>query len=462
MTRGSLRLRLLFAGAVSIVAALALSGFGLTVLFERHVERRAEAELAVYLNQVVVGVDRDADGDIVMSQAPADPRFAKPLSGLYWQVQVGEATLRSRSLWDGRLVLPRGEVATGTVVKRRFAGPNGAELIAVERNLTLPPRLGGGAMRAVVAIDASDVTAATHAFAVDLLPYLVVIAVFLTVAAYAQVAVGLRPLATVRRRLSAIREGKERQLGHGFPDEILPLAAEVDALLAERKAQIEKARTRAGDLAHGLKTPLQVIAGDVERLRSKGEAQIAAEIEQVASSMRRHLDRELARARMAAAGREALADIADVVKRVVAVIVRTPEGSKLDWSVDIPPGRIGRIDPDDLAEAIGNLVENAARHARGKVSLRSRCDAGSIVVTVADDGPGIPPERLEDVLARGGHLDRTGSGAGLGLAIVGDVAEAWDGRFAIRTSAAGLEADFCVPAIEKVPDKGPQGFTHST
>ena len=164
------------------------------------------------------------------------------------------------------------EVATGTIVKRRFAGPNGAELIAVERNLTLPPRLGGGAMRAVVAIDASDVTAATHAFAVDLLPYLVVIAVFLTVAAYAQVAVGLRPLATVRRRLSAIREGKERQLGHGFPDEILPLAAEVDALLAERKAQIEKARTRAGDLAHGLKTPLQVIAGDVERLRSKGEA----------------------------------------------------------------------------------------------------------------------------------------------------------------------------------------------
>jgi signal transduction histidine kinase len=441
---------------MSVVAALALAGFGLMLLFERHVERRAEAELAVYLNQIVAGVDRGADGDIVMSQAPADPRFTKPLSGLYWQVQVGETTLRSRSLWDGRLVLPPGYVATGAILKRRIAGPNGGELIAVERDLALPPSLGGRAMRAAVALDASDITAATHAFAVDLLPYLVVIAVFLIAAAYAQVVVGLRPLATVRGRLAAIREGRARRLGQGFPDEILPLATEVDALLAAREAQIEKARARASGLAHGLKTPLQVLAGDVERLRSKGEAQLAAEIEQIASAMRRHVDRELARARMAAGSREAFADTADVVRRVVAVIVRTPEGGRLDWSVDMPTGRIGRIDPDDLAEGIGNLVENAARHARARVSLRSRSDAGLIVITVADDGPGIPPERMDDVLTRGGQLDRSGSGAGLGLAIVGDIAEAWDGRFAIRTSTAGLEADFCVPAVENIQGKGPQ------
>ena len=403
MTRGSLRLRLLFAGAISVLAALTLSGFGLTLLFERHVERRAEAELDVYLNQIVAGVDRGADGEMVMSKAPADPRFAKPLSGLYWQVQVGKTTLRSRSLWDGRLALPPDEIGTGAVLKHRIEGPNGAELIAAERSLTLPPRLGGGAMRAVVAVDSSDIAAATHSFAVDLLPYLFVIAAFLIAAAYAQVAVGVRPLATVRGRLAAIREGKARRLGPGFPDEIVPLAAEVDALLAAREAQIEKARTRAGDLAHGLKTPLQVLAGDVERLRAKGEAEIAAEIEQVATSMRRHVDRELARARMAAGGLEALAGIADVVKQVVAVIVRTPAGSKLDWSVDIPSGWVGRIDPDDLAEAIGNLVENAARHARGRVLIQSRRDAGLIVITVADDGPGIPPERLEDALSRGGH-----------------------------------------------------------
>jgi signal transduction histidine kinase len=308
--------------------------------------------------------------------------------------------------------------------------------------------MGGGVLLAMVAIDASDVAAATRGFAVDLLPYLVVIAAFLIAAAYAQVAVGLRPLATVRRRLSAIRQGKERRLGQGFPDEILPLATEVDALLEARDAQIEKARARAADLAHGFRTPLQVLSGDVERLRAKGDTEIAGEIEQVANSMRRHVDRELARARTAVAGREALADIADVVERVVAVIVRTPAGSKLDWSVEIPSGLAGRIDPADLAEAIGNLVENAARHARRTVSIRVRRGDGLIVITVAHDGPGIPPEHLEDVLSRGGHLDRSGSGTGLGLAIVNDIAEAWHGRFRIRTAAAGLEAEFCLLATE--------------
>ena len=445
MTRGSLRLRLLFAGAISVIAALTLSGIGLMLLFERHVERRVEAELTVYLNRIVAGLDREANGDMVIRNAPGDPRFAKPLSGLYWQVQVGETFLRSRSLWDGRLFLPAGDVTTGAVLERRTEGPNGAELIAVERSVTLPARLGGGAIRAVVAVDSSEITQATHAFAVDLLPYLVLIAGFLIAAAYAQVAIGLRPLTTVRGRLAAIRQGTARRLGQGFPDEIVPLASEVDALLEAREAQIEKARARAGDLAHGLKTPLQVLAGDVERLRAKGEAEIAAEVEQVATSMVRHVDRELARARMAAGRQQARAPIADVVERVVAVIVRTPAGSRLEWSIDIPAGQVGQIDPDDLAEAIGNLVENAARHARAAVIIRSRGDAGRVVITVADDGPGIPPEHLEDALARGGQVDRSGSGAGLGLAIVHDIAEAWNGRSEIRTTTAGFEADFCVP-----------------
>ncbi len=117
MSRGSLRLRLrlLLAGAISILAALTLSGLGLTLLFERHVERRVEAELRVTLNQIVAGIDRGMDGAPIMSKTPADPRFAEPLSGLYWQLQVGDRTLRSRSLWDTRLALPQDELADGVV-----------------------------------------------------------------------------------------------------------------------------------------------------------------------------------------------------------------------------------------------------------------------------------------------------------------------------------------------------------
>ncbi|MCI0429977.1 MAG: HAMP domain-containing histidine kinase [Rhodospirillales bacterium] len=444
MNRGSLRLRLLVAGVVSVLAALGFSALGLTVLFERHVERRVVTELGIYLDQIVAGLDRGADGALAVAMPPADPRFAQPLSGLYWQIQAGDAVLRSRSLWDAELILPGDALADGAVHQHRIPGPGAAELIALERSVTLPARLGGGTMRAVVALDYADIAAASRAFAAELLPNLAVIALFLIAAAYAQVVIGLKPLAAVRNRLAAIREGRARRLGRAVPNEILPLAAEVDALLEGREVQAERARARAGDLAHGLKTPLQVLVGDVERLRGKGEAAIATEIEQVATTMRRHVDRELARARIAAGAADARARVADVVKRVLAVVVRTPAGAKLEWSVDIPTETVARIDPDDLAEAIGNLAENAARHARAKVSIRTRREAELVFVTVADDGPGIPEDRLEEALVRGGRLDRLGSGAGLGLAIVRDIADAWGGKFEIRTTANGLEADFGV------------------
>lgn len=161
--------------------------------------------------------------------------------------------------------------------------------------------------------------------------------------------------------------------------------------------------------------------------------------------MRRHVDRELARARMSGRKAEARGDVAKVVERVHAVVKRTPAGEALDWRLDLPEHLVARIDPDDLAEAIGNLVENAARHARRRVSLKAHRDGDHATIVVTDDGPGIPPEQLEHVLARGGRLDETGS-AGLGLAIVQDIAEAWEGRFEIRSEGSGLKAEFSVPA----------------
>lgn len=450
MIRGSLRLRLLGAGAISVLAALALAAVGLTLLFERHVERRVEAELATYLDQIVAGLERQSGGALTVEAALADPRFAQPLSGLYWQVQTPEGVLRSRSLWDSELLLPLDELSDGAVHQHRIQGPEESELFAVERSVRLPARLGGVPVRVAVALDSADVTAATRAFATDLLPYLLLLALVLIAAAYAQVAVGLKPLAEIRTRLAAIREGKARRLGDDpavFPDEILPLAAEVDALLEARETQAERARARAADLAHGLKTPLQALVGDVERLRTKGEETIAKEIEQVATAMQRHVDRELARARMMADGAtmRARARLLEVVERVLAVVVRTPAGEELDWQVTIPEGLTARIDPDDLAEAIGNLLENAAQHASKRVVVEARLKPGFVSLFVRDDGPGIPSDRVQHVLARGARLDQRDSGAGLGLAIVQDIIEACGGRLDIRSRPPGLEVELRLP-----------------
>lgn len=460
MRRWSLHLRLAAAGAAAVLAALALAGFGLSLLFEAHVTRRAVAELSVELDQVLAGLGRDADGTLTLATRPADPRFERPLGGLYWQIESGGRTLRSRSLWDATLPMPADDLIDGAPHVHRIAGPGAAPLLALERMVTLPPRLGGEVARITVAMDEDELAKASRDFARDMAPYLGLLALVLIVAGWAQLAVGLRPLATVGARVAAVRSGRSARLGADFPAEVRPLAAEVDALIAAREADIVRARARAGDLAHGLKTPLQALLGEAGRLRADGRAMDADAIEEIAGAMTAHVDRELARARIAARGAAGRAEIAATVARVVSVVRRTPAGKRLDWA--LPDGSAAaRIDADDLTEALGALIENAARHATARVEIAVEPRGTMVAVLIRDDGPGIPAERIAGLTRRGARLDTAGPGAGLGISIASEIAEAAGGalRLANRTDRpaageppdsvrGGLEASLTLPAAD--------------
>jgi signal transduction histidine kinase len=445
MKRGSLKRRLLAAGTASILLALAVAGVGLLLLFERHVERRMAAELQAHVRQLVSGLERGPDGSLSVAHPPAEPRFEQPLSGLYWQITAepqGPA-LRSRSLWDATLDLPSDHLAGAEVHEHTIAGPGRSSLLVIERSITLPANLGGGAVRVAVAVDRAEIHAAGLAFAADLVPSLGLLAAFLLAASWAQVAVGLRPLDAVRRRLHAVRAGREARLGTAFPDEVRPLAAEVDHLLDAQETAVARARTRAADLAHGLKTPLTILASDAEELRTRGETGIADEIAAVADGMRRHVERELARARAGTRLRAGAAQpVRPVVDQVAAVLRRTPRGQSLYWEIDVAQDLATPVDAQDLVEIVGNLGENAVKWAVAKIRIAGREEGGAVTVCVEDDGPGIPEDQIGTVLARGGRLDETQPGSGLGLAIVADLAEACGGSLAIgRSPLGGLSAE---------------------
>ena len=337
----SLRLRLLLAAGVFSLTAMAIAAIGLSLLFERHVSQWADAELTAHMDRLIAGLDRGADGNPAVVRPPGDPRFESPLSGLYWEVVVEPSgpVFRSRSLWDFEITLPKEAQLADTLRHYRVAGPGGSELYLVQKHVQLPQRVDARQARVAVAIDAAQLNDAVWKFAGALVPFLLLLAFLLTLAAWAQVAVGLKPLAAIRHKLSAVVTGRAARLGAGLPSEVQPLADEMDALLTARERQVEKAKGRAADLAHGLKTPLQVLAGDIDRLAQKGETEIAAELEKVSAAMQRHVDRELARARMAAADVNATAAVAAIVDSVVRVVSRTPQGARLTWDVDIAPDR---------------------------------------------------------------------------------------------------------------------------
>ena len=441
MTQRSLRFRLLVAAVISVSAALVIAGISLVVMFERHVERRIGSELDTYLNQITATVSVTTNGRIAFTHNLADPRFDQPLSGLYWQIQDEErpTLLRSRSLWDNVIELPDDNLTPGAVHGHLLPGPAGQTLIVHERQIFFQANNSERRLRIAVAVNEQTLVEARNAFAADMLPYLVVMASVLLVAAWVQVQIGLAPLDAVRRGVTKIRSGAKRRLERLYPDEVMPLVDEMNGLLEAQEQTIERARTWTADLAHGLKTPLMVLTADSQRLREEGHMSIADDLDQLAETMRRRVDRELIRARVRSGieKKRMRADAAVAVNGVVRTLKRSPRGAVLRWLLDVHDGADAAILPEDLTELLGNILENATKWANKAVSVSVTKGNKTISIRVEDDGPGVPENQLNTLGQRGVRLDEQKQGTGLGLAIAREVSEAYDGALSFEQSHMG-------------------------
>jgi signal transduction histidine kinase len=440
MRLGSLRFRLVAGGIVAILIALTIAGAGLILLFERHVTRTIADDLDVHINQLLAGIDVDPQNNLVATRPPVDPRFADPLSGLYWQVTDNRGQLlRSRSLWDATLALPADDLLPGEVHHHEIVGPAKAHVLVAERSVILTVGDRRVAVRVAVGADLARVSRAAFAFAKDLAIALGLLGLVLAIATSIQVGIGLSPLDALRRGVAEIRSGRRLHLPAAVPAEVRPLVEEINGLLDAQEQEIERSRSRAADLAHGLKTPLAALAADAGRLRIRGEEAIADDIEAVGDAMSRHVDRELARARVRGAMRNRAgvsAELAPLIQSLIATLSRTPAGGRVIFDARIADGVQIPLDRTDLAEVLGNLLENAARHAAARVRISAGTDPGPFIV-IEDDGEGIAPEQIPRVLGRGVRLDERGEGTGLGLAIVEDVLSAYGWRIEFATSELG-------------------------
>lgn len=439
MIARSLRVRLAVLGLLSIAAILALAALGLAALFERHVTRRVTAELDTYVRQLAAEVSIGVDGAIGLARAPADPRFSEPYGGLYWQIEgeTNATPLRSRSLWDFVIGLPRDELLPGTLHQHRLKGPSQSRIIVSERRVVLTGATQGRSVRIAAAADEREITSAVRDFMRDTGIALLALAAALGLASWLQVVVGLRPLAQLRSAVASIRAGRTAKLDLPGPSEVMPLVQEVNSLLADRAASIEAAKRRAGDLAHGLKTPLTVLVSDVERLRAKGETEIAAEIEDLATGMQRHIQHELSRARIQASGRSGdPVLLKSAVDRLVRTLTRTPLGSRLDWAVAIPEEISVKVREDDLLEMLGAILDNAVKWAKGRVSVRAGLSQ-DLCILVEDDGHGVPDGKLFLLGDRGVRLDEAKEGTGLGLSIAREIAQKYGGHLKFEKSPLG-------------------------
>jgi signal transduction histidine kinase len=125
--------------------------------------------------------------------------------------------------------------------------------------------------------------------------------------------------------------------------------------------------------------------------------------------------------------------------------VRTPRGERLTFTIDASDELIAPIDGSDLAEILGNLIENAARFAGSAIRVEANNTSDGTTIVVVDDGPGIPDAEKEAVMSRGVRLDAKGGGTGLGLAIVSDIVDAYGGHLMITDATPGLKVTIFLP-----------------
>ena len=276
-----------------------------------------------------------------------------------------------------------------------------------------------------------------------------VIAVACLVAGLALVRRALAPFDTMRRRLSAVRTGIERRLQGSYPSEVQPLVDDLNALLAHHEQAVTRASAKAGDLAHGLKTPLAVLSNEAERLAVKGPTDLAATLRQQVSLMQRQVEYHLAHARAAASGATpgARCMVSESAEGLSRTLLRLHADRGLTIDVSVAPGHSVRAQREDLDEMLGNLLDNACKWARSRVIVESSARDGRVVITVDDDGAGLEPSMRDAVMQRGVRADEAAPGSGLGLAIVRELAELYGGSISLGSApAGGLRARLELPA----------------
>jgi len=425
---GSLSRRMIIIAAGWITLLLIAGGLALDRVLVNAVSDNFDDQMEYVLTAMIASSEIGPDGEVRLNRPLGDQRFLEPNSGLYWQISGrNKMPFPSRSLWDRTLRVDFSHTDSEPHFRNssEFAGE---PLRIVERAIVLPDSQTRWIF--MVAQSRESLDAQITELRTVLATAFAVLAFGLIIMAALQTFYGLWPLRDVRREIAAMRSGKQRRIQEALPDEVMPMVNELNALLDHNEKQAEEARRHAGNLAHALKTPLTVIMNSA----TAQAPDLAETVVREATTMRRQVDHHLARAR--AVGRRghshSRAEVWQSLESVERAVGRLYRHVRLDMAGNKEVAV--RVERQDLDEMIGNLVENAAKYGGGSVFVTVEDQGEMVAIIIEDDGRGIPEKDRARIFDRGVRLDSGKPGTGLGMAIVRDVAEIYNGTIELDES----------------------------
>jgi len=464
MRLNSLAFRLFVTSAIWTLLVLPIAGVIIYGLYKTDVQATFDARLEKLVNAVAVDAMASEDGLPVVPPNRYEPLFEEIHSGWYWQIEpLNKSTegrrLVSQSLATGKLPSPKLQGVKDYDTGSRWLNINGpvdVRIRLVEVIDTVGHKKDQLLYSIIVAGPVDWLESQLAKFRTRLATALTLAGLGLVGVTLFQVRFGLLPLGKIERGLSDIRTGKATKLEGEFPVEIEPLQHELNALIRSNQDVVDRARTQVGNLAHALKTPLAVITNEAR----DSTGMLASKVAEQATIMRDQVNHYLDRARMAA--RSGVIGSSSEVTGVVAPLVRALERIHQDRGIKIlvvcPEDIKFQGEKQDLEEMLGNLLDNACKWANTEVFLTvqksntalpsSSRGSGRLSIQVEDDGPGLTSEQRKKIGKRGMRLDESKPGSGLGLSIVTDLVQTYQGSFSMTQSPhGGLQVNLELPAV---------------
>ena len=445
----TLSARLFLLSSLVALIGVAIVAFAISTDYRKNTENRFQELLAANVYNMMGAIEVDANGALSGIPNLGDARYARFDSGWYWSVEKVDASdirISSYSLADQQILVPPGIPLDGTFQRSFELEDNaGQKLMGLEAQVILGE--GNDLYSFRITANKESVLSDVRNFSRRLAIILCTFAFSMVLATYFLVRFGLRPLSAATDSLAEIRAGRAEDIAGSFPDEIQPLIDETNALIKSNNVIIERARTQVGNLAHSLKTPLAVMNNELSGAKS-GKLKLLAE---QLSEMQRQVQVYLERARISARRSTALArtEVSPVLEKLTAVVGKLNPDIKLDADLRHANGMVFEGEEHDFQEIFGNLLENAAKFASSRVVVSAEPASqavGAILIHVEDDGPGMTQTEISQAQKRGSRIDEGGRGWGLGLSIVRDIIDEYDGKIHLsKSDLGGLKAGVELP-----------------
>lgn len=433
----SLSARIALGASVVLAIFIALTALALDKAFHDSARSATRERLWGQIYLLMAAAEVSAQGRLSIPTSLPEARFTLPGSGLYAHIveSNGNVAWRSQSTL-GTQVLFSTSLAAGNHRFERREDSNGQPYYVLSYGINWTSDGRRYPFTFTVAEDLAGFYAQIRRYRRSLWGWLGAMALLLLITQAVTLRWGLRPLRRVASELAAVESGRQEQLKEMYPRELKGLTDNLNALLRHERTQQKRYRDALADLAHSVKTPLAVL-----RSALSGEQhahRFARTVEDQIGHMDHIVQYQLQRA--ATAGRTILSapvPIKPVLLKIIDSLKKVHHNKRVEARVDVYDKDSFRGDEGDLMELLGNPLDNAFKWCRSKVRVSTDHSNGHLIISIDDDGSGIGAAQADRFLKRGVRADSAVPGHGIGLAIVRDIVQAYEGRISIRASDLG-------------------------